>query len=118
LWFGGQGMHPALLRRIVSYGNGVNPFGSLTDDDLAQVRSAMTAAGRDPDSLELVGGIRGTFTGPDDPADLDQALESLPDQLRQGYSTICFKPSMFIDDPGQIGPFCRELVAKVEAMCE
>lgn len=69
LWFGGQGMHPPLVRRIVRYGRGVNPFGRLTDDDLATLDAAMRAAGRRVDELELVGGIRGTFTGPDDVAD-------------------------------------------------
>ncbi|GAA4352111.1 TIGR03619 family F420-dependent LLM class oxidoreductase [Angustibacter luteus] len=116
MWFGGQGMHPALLRRIVRYGHGVNPFGPLTQDDLEKVGLAMTAAGRDPGELELVGGIRGRFDSPDGTADLDQALESLPAQLAQGYTTICFKPSMFIDDPDELGPFCRELVRKVEVI--
>jgi probable F420-dependent oxidoreductase len=116
LWFGGQHLHPALLRRIVRYGNGINPFGPMSDVELGQVRTAMAAAGRDPDSLELVGGIRGSFTGADDTADLDGALASLPDQLARGFTTICFKPAMFIDDPALIGPFCRELVGQVEAI--
>ena len=116
MWFGGQGMHAPLLRRLVRYGHGLNPFGPLTDDDLTRVKVAMAEAGRDPDSLELVGGIRGTFQSSDDTADLDEALLSLPEQLAQGYTTICFKPSMFIDDPEQIGPLCRDLVARVERL--
>jgi probable F420-dependent oxidoreductase len=116
MWFGGQGMHAPLLRRLVRYGHGLNPFGQLTDDDLTRVKVAMAEAGRDPDSLELVGGIRGTFQSSDDTADLDEALLSLPEQLAQGYTTICFKPSMFIDDPEQIGPLCRDLVARVERL--
>ena len=116
LWFGGQGMHPPLLRRLVRYGSGLNPFGPLSDADLDAVRAGLVEAGRPPDALELVGGIRGTFAHADDTADLDQALESLPGQLEQGYTTICFKPSMFIDDASKIGTFCRRLVAKVEAL--
>ena len=116
LWFGGQGMHPPLLRRLVRYGAGLNPFGPLTDADLALVRAAFTEAGRDPDALELVGGIRATFHGTDDTGDLDAALRSLPQQWEQGFTTICFKPSMFIDDPAQIGPFCRELRRKVATL--
>jgi probable F420-dependent oxidoreductase len=115
LWFGGQGVHPPLLRRLVRYGQGLNPFGPLNDDDLAAVRAAMRAAGRDPDELELVGGIRGTFDGAGDTANLDRALESLPGQLMRGFTTICFKPSMFIDDAADIGRFCRDLVRKVAA---
>jgi probable F420-dependent oxidoreductase len=116
LWFGGQGMHPPLLRRLVRYGSGLNPFGPLTGDDLEAVRAGFAAAGRDPHELELIGGIRGTFPSPDATADLDDALKSLPRQLEQGFTTICFKPSMFIDDPAQVGPFCREVRRKVEAL--
>jgi probable F420-dependent oxidoreductase len=116
LWFGGQGMHAPLLRRLVRYGQGLNPFGPLTDAELGQVAEAMRAAGRDPGELELVGGIRGRFDDADAPADLDEALESLPAQLAQGFTTICFKPSMFIDDLSQVGPFCRDLVPKVDRL--
>jgi len=109
-------MHPPLVRRLARYGHGLNPFGSLTDDDLALLAEGMRAEGRELSDLELVGGIRGTFHGPDDLADLDQALESLPRQLAQGYTTICFKPAMFIDHVGEMDAFCRELVAKTEAI--
>ena len=33
-------------------------------------------------------------------ADLAQAAEAIPAQLAQGYTSICFKPSMFTDDLG------------------
>lgn len=116
LWFGGEGMHPSLLHRIVRYGDGLNPFGPLTVEDLVTVRKGLVDAGRDAAGLELVGGIRGTFHGANDTADLDVALESLPRQLEQGFTTVCFKPSMFIDDAALIGPFCRELRRKVAAI--
>ena len=116
MWFGGQGMHPPLVRRLAKYGHGLNPFGSLTDDDLAMLAAGMRAEGRDISELEMVGGIRGTFDGPDDLADLDLALEGLPRQLAQGYTTICFKPAMFIDHVREMDAFCRELVAKTEAI--
>ena len=116
MWFGGQGMHPPLVRRLARYGHGLNPFGSLTDDDLAMLAEGMRAEGRDLAHLEMVGGIRGTFHGPDDLANVDQALESLPRQLAQGYTTICFKPAMFIADVADLGAFCDGLVAKVDAI--
>ena len=115
LWFGGQGMHPPLARRIARYGRGLNPFGPLTDDDLALLGEVMREHGRDLSELELVGGIRGSFHGADDVADLDVALEDLPRQLAQGFTTICFKPSMFTDDVAAVGDLCRELVRKVAA---
>jgi probable F420-dependent oxidoreductase len=116
MWFGGQSMHPALLRRLVRYGHGFHPFGSPTPDDLEQLRAGMAAAGRDIGSLEMIGGIRGTFADETSTADLAQAAEAIPGQLAQGYDSICFKPSMFIDDVEQVGPLCRDLVARVAAL--
>ena len=113
LWFGGSSVHPRLIGRLVRYGSGFNPLGQPDDAGLARLAAAMTAAGRSPGELEYVGGIRGTFTGPDGPADLDQALAGIPPQLARGFRTICVKPSQFTDDPARIGDFCRELVAKV-----
>ena len=63
----------------------------------------MAAAGRDPAELEMVGGTRGRFDGPNGVADLGEALASIPAQLERGFTTICIKPSQFIDDPEQIG---------------
>ena len=116
LWFGGVGVHPPLLRRLVRHGSGLNPFGPLTDADLAAVRAAMLAGGRDPAELELVGGIRGRFDGPDSTADLGAALEAVPAQLARGFTTICVKPSMFIDDPAHLARFCADLVRRVQAI--
>jgi hypothetical protein len=75
----------------------------------------MAEAGRDAGALEMVGGIRGTFADEASVADLAQAAEAIPGQLAQGYTSICFKPSMFTDDLEQVGPLCRELVARVAA---
>jgi probable F420-dependent oxidoreductase len=113
MWFGGQSLHPALLRRLVRYGHGFHPFGSPTHDELERLGRAMAEAGRDGGELELVGGIRGTFADDASVADLAQAAEAIPGQLAQGYTSICFKPSMFTDDIERVGTLCRELVARV-----
>jgi len=114
LWFGGQGMHVPLARRLARYGKGLNPFGPLTDDDLALLADVMHQHGRDLSELEMVGGIRGRFTGSDDVASLDEALEDLPRQLAQGFRTICFKPAMFVDSADEVPDLCAELVEKAE----
>ncbi len=114
LWFGGQRMHPALLRRLVRWGSGFNPLGSPPAADLELLRSGLISAGRDPGSVEMIGGIRGRFAGPDAVADLDEALASLPGQLAAGFGTICFKPSMYIDDAREVGALCRRLAKQVE----
>jgi probable F420-dependent oxidoreductase len=116
LWFGGETMHDRLLRRLVGYGSGFNPLGTPSDEDLVRLRSAMAAAGRDPAELEMVGGTRGRFANADGVADLAEALASIPAQLERGFTTICIKPSQFIDDPELIAPFCREVVERVDAL--
>src|SRR4051794_26684487 len=115
MWFGGQSLHPALLRRIVRYGSGFHPFGSPSDADLARLADAMREAGRDMSELELVGGIRGRFPRPDAVADLDEALAAVPGELDRGFTSICFKPSMFTDDPGQVGAVSARVVEAVNA---
>ena len=54
MWFGGQSLHPALLRRIVRYGSGFHPFGSPTPEELERLRAAMAEAGRDVAEMEMV----------------------------------------------------------------
>jgi probable F420-dependent oxidoreductase len=51
-------------------------------------------------------------------ADLDQALSAVPAQLAGGFTTICVKPSQFIDDTAAIGAFCRSLAAKAASLGE
>jgi probable F420-dependent oxidoreductase len=116
LWFGGETVHDRLLRRLVAHGSGFNPLGAPSDEDLARVRASMEAAGRDPAELEMVGGTRGRFPTPTTVADLDGALAGIPAQLERGFTTICIKPSQFIDDPALIGSFCRDVVERVAAM--
>jgi probable F420-dependent oxidoreductase len=116
LWFGGQRLHDRLLRRLVIYGSGFNPLGAPSDEDLERLRGAMVLAGRDPATLEMVGGTRGRFEGSEDVAELDEALASIPAQLERGFTTICIKPSQFIDEPAEIGSFCREVVWRVSAL--
>jgi probable F420-dependent oxidoreductase len=113
LWFGGERMHPRLLRRLVRWGSGFNPLGAPSPADLDALRAGLRAAGRGPAALEMVGGLRGRFPAPDAVADLEEALSDLPGQLKAGFGTICFKPSMYLDDARELGPFCRRLVARV-----
>lgn len=77
LWFGGQALHDALIRRLVRYGQGFHPLGVPKPEELERLAAAMTAAGRNMRELELIGGIRATFPDDDSPANLDEALESI-----------------------------------------
>ena len=113
LWFGGSSLHERLLRRLVRYGHGFNPLGSVSDDDLARLRSALREAGRDPDELELVGGTRGRFPDAASVAPLDDALASIPAQVARGFGTICVKPSQFTDELEGVPALLRDIVDRV-----
>ena len=115
LWFGGQAISPWIVRRLVAYGHGFHPFGQPTAEELGELRTALAAAGREWAELEVVGGIRPRFPDDKSPADLDEAAEQIPAQLAAGYTTICFKPSQYTDDPAEVGALCRRLVDRVSS---
>jgi probable F420-dependent oxidoreductase len=116
LWFGGQTLHPRLLRRLVEYGHGFHPLGRPAPEELERLAEALATAGRDNAPLELVGGTRAVFPDDDSPAPLEPAIASIPEQQAQGFGSFCIKPSQFIDDAREFGPWCREVVRRVAAL--
>jgi len=110
LWFGGQSLHEALVRRIVEYGDGFHPLGPPPPEELDVLKQALTAAGRNYNDLEKIGGIRATFPDEYSPANLAADLASIPPQLELGYATICVKPNQFIDTADEFEGFCYQLV--------
>jgi probable F420-dependent oxidoreductase len=116
LWFGGQTVSPWIVRRLVAYGHGFHPFGQPSEADMEPLRAALAEVGRDIGELEVVGGIRPRFPDDRSPGDIDEAAEAIPAQLEAGYTTICFKPSQYTDDPSEVGPLCRRLVDRVASL--
>jgi probable F420-dependent oxidoreductase len=116
LCFGGAGMHDAMVRRIVRYGHAFNPLGNVKPEDMQTLKTAMAAAGRDIADLEMIGSTRAVFPDDNSCADLAQALASIPEQMDQGFTTFCVKPSQFTDDPNAVGAFCREVMRRVESL--
>ena len=116
MWFGGQSMHPSLLRRLVRYGDGFHPFGAASPEDLAALRAGLTAAGRDPGGIEKVGGTRAVFEGTDDTADIDRAMADFGDQMAAGFTTFCVKPSQHTDDPAEVRALCEHIVDFVSGL--
>ncbi len=110
LWFGGEHMHPALLRRLIAHGDGFHPFGTPTAEDLRALSEGLEAAGRSLDELELIGGTRARFNGTDDCADLTAALADIPEQVAAGCTTFCIKPSQHTNDPNAVGPLIEQMV--------
>lgn len=116
LWFGGYGVTPWVIRRLVAYGHGFHPFGQPTREEMEPLRAALAEAGRSFDEIEVVGGIRGRFRDATSVADLAEAAEAIPAQLEAGYTTFCFLPSQYTDDPREVPRICRELVARADAL--
>jgi hypothetical protein len=38
----------------------------------------------------------------------------VPAQLEQGFTSICSKPAMFVDDVAEVGDLCRDLVRRFD----
>ena len=101
---------------MIFIGHGFNPLGLPSDADMEALMSGLRAAGRSLSDIELVGGINGNFETPNSLLDLDRVLEPLPAKVEAGFGTICFKPSMYIDDAKEMGAFCRSLIKKSDAL--
>jgi alkanesulfonate monooxygenase SsuD/methylene tetrahydromethanopterin reductase-like flavin-dependent oxidoreductase (luciferase family) len=110
MWFGGEQLTDAHLRRLVVHGHGFHPFGRPTAEERDRLHAAWEAAGR-TEPLELVGGIRGTFRGSDDVADLDLALADAPRLRAEGWTSVCFKPNHYTDDLDDVPALCARVVA-------
>jgi alkanesulfonate monooxygenase SsuD/methylene tetrahydromethanopterin reductase-like flavin-dependent oxidoreductase (luciferase family) len=116
MWFGGQTAHRAVIDRLVRYGHGFHPLGAPTVEDMRAIDQAMTAAGRQAAELEMVGGVRAEFPDHHSCADIGKAMDSIPAQLENGFTTICLKPSMFIDDASELPAFCADVMRRAESM--
>jgi probable F420-dependent oxidoreductase len=112
IWIGGSTAHPAVVRRLVAHGSGFHPLGQPSDDELASLRDSLRKAGREPETLEWVGGVRGKFIDDRSPADLDEALGQVPLQVRRGFGSICIKPSQFIDTIAELPSFCEQVIRR------
>lgn len=110
LWFGGSTVHGAVARRVAKYGSGFNPLGRPSLEEMQLLDDALAIEGRGRAEIEMVGGIRGRFVDANNVASLDEALDGVREQLALGYSTICFKPSMFTDDLDDVVNICARVV--------
>lgn len=115
IWIAGDKLHPAALRRIAKYGDAFAPLSLLPHEDMARINEAMAEAGRDPKTLDFICFIRGEFKSATGPADIDQALKAIPNQVEHGSTTFLFKPDQFIDSPDQLEDLCRYVVAHLKA---
>ena len=67
-----------------------------------RLRAAMAAAGRDVAELEMVGGIRGRSRGRTTSPTSTRRSWRARRSSRAASRSICFKPSMYTDDPAEV----------------
>jgi probable F420-dependent oxidoreductase len=113
MWFGGQTLHPALVRRLTRYGHGFNPLGSPEPDAWDRLTASFSEAGRHIEELELVGGTRGRFPDDDSVAPTDNMIDQVVERLTAGYRTVCIKPSQFLDDADAFPDWARRVHEQV-----
>jgi alkanesulfonate monooxygenase SsuD/methylene tetrahydromethanopterin reductase-like flavin-dependent oxidoreductase (luciferase family) len=114
MWIGGRSFKPWTLRRAVRHGQGLFPVLPPTRQDLAELRDALAAAGRDATAFEVGAILFGPpFRGPDDLLDLDDALAPIEEMMADGFTTFILKPSQYLDDGAQLGDLCRDVIKRV-----
>jgi probable F420-dependent oxidoreductase len=116
LWLGGESVHPRLLRRIVRFAHGFHPLGRPSEEDMQRLEDGLAAGGRRLEELELVGGIRPVFPDDRSPSPLEPALAQLPELLERGFTTVCIKPSQYVDDIERYPEWCHEVVERAAAL--
>jgi probable F420-dependent oxidoreductase len=114
LWITGDHLHKAALRRAVTYGAGFAAVGPIPAEERDTLFEALKAAGRDPSTFSLMGGIMGDLKPGNEPADIDATFEQLPFQREFGATAIVAKPSQYIKHIDELPDFCRRFVERVK----
>jgi hypothetical protein len=57
--------------------------------------------------------VRAVFPDGRSPADLGQALELIPEQRAEGFTTFGIEPPQFTDDPDHVGRLGHDIVRRV-----
>jgi hypothetical protein len=94
-----------VVERITRYGSGFNPLGQPDDAGMARLEEEALDLGRGarPRSstwAALAAGLPGRPGGRS-----DEAFAAVPALMARGFTTICVKPSQFIDDATEMASF-------------
>jgi probable F420-dependent oxidoreductase len=117
MMIGGDRLSKRVIRRIVRFGSGYTLTSPPDPEALALLTEEMKKAGREMAELKTSGLIFPVFTSPNRVADLARSIEqSVPPLIASGVSLITIKPSQFIDDPGEMPAFLREVDRRIEAL--
>ncbi|HWB56623.1 MAG TPA: hypothetical protein VG479_06785, partial [Gaiellaceae bacterium] len=83
---------------------------------MERLAAGLAEHGRRLDELELVGGMRPVFPDDASPSPLEPALAQLPDLLARGFTTVCIKPSQYVDEIDRYPDWCAEVVERAGAL--
>lgn len=109
MWFGGSSLHRRAIERIVRWGSGFFPLHYVSAEDWTRLDTALAAAGRSREELELVTGIIPILPPDGSPARLEDSLQFLEHQLGQGFTTIVVNPAQFVETVEEIPAFAGTL---------
>jgi alkanesulfonate monooxygenase SsuD/methylene tetrahydromethanopterin reductase-like flavin-dependent oxidoreductase (luciferase family) len=107
LWFGGQSMHPALIRRLVRYGSGLCPMFLPSPDDWQRLDAALAAAGRHRSELEMVSAAIPIFKDRTSAADIDDSFPQIETFIGLGITTIFVGAGAFVQTIDDLPRFCE-----------
>ncbi|PBC42472.1 F420-dependent oxidoreductase [Rhodococcus sp. ACPA4] len=115
MWFGGTELRPSLLQRIATYADGLFLGFPLEIEHRTALDTAMKQVGRTSEELEITGWLVPSFTDNHSVADIDATLDAQLERLvDHGCDLIAIKPSCFIDDPDEMGEFCRHVLTRID----
>lgn len=115
LWFGGNRMFPALVRRLAKYGSGFMPLGfQPSEAEWAQLGSAMAKQGRSVSELEMIGPVFPNFTDDTNAADIDDSLPQVEQLLNAGITTFFVGAGPFCQSMEDFPEFCEHVIKRFD----
>lgn len=106
LWFGGQSMHPALVRRLVRYGSGLCPMFLPGEEDWRKLDVALAEAGRDRSEIELVSAALPHFKDRTSAANIDDSLPQIEAFIARSVTTFFVGAGAFVQAIDDLPKFC------------
>jgi probable F420-dependent oxidoreductase len=89
VWVSGT-INPRVVRRLARFGSGWIPWGDAAADPvagIAEMRERLAEAGRDPEGLQVTGGLR-LVKRDDGSVDLDRTMEVVPELAEAGLTDL------------------------------
>jgi hypothetical protein len=98
----------------VRWGSGFCPLYFVTDEGWARLDTALPAAGRSRDELELSTAILAPLPPDGGPAKPADAMGFLQLQRMRGFTTFVVNPAQFVETVEEIPTFAKEVRALVD----